>query len=167
MDIEIRPEKAEDVEAIRQVTDAAFKLNPHSYGTEVAIIEALREAEALAISLVATMDGEVVGHVAFSPVTIEEQDLGWFGLGPVSTRPDLQGRGIGSALIREGLERLKRSEAAGCVLLGDPSFYQRFGFKNDAGLRYEGAPAEYFMSLNFRDAIPSGAVTFHQGFAAT
>lgn len=167
MDIEIRPEKAEDAQAIRRVTDAAFEFNLHSSGTEGAIIEALREAGALVVSLVATIDHEVVGHIAFSPVTIDGQDLGWFGLGPVSIRPDLQGQGIGSALIREGLQRLKQAEAAGCVLLGDPHFYQRFGFENDAGLRYEGAPAEYFMRLNLQDATPSGIVAFHEGFAAT
>ncbi len=167
MEIKIRLEKAEDAQAIHQVTDAAFKLNPHSSGTEGAIVEALREAGALTVSLVATVDHEIVGHIAFSPVTIDGHDLGWFGLGPVSTRPDLHRQGIGSALIREGLKRLKQMESAGCVLLGDPHFYRRFGFENDAELRYEGVPAEYFMRLSFRDTTPSGTVVFHEGFAVT
>lgn len=118
-------------------------------------------------SLVATLNSEVVGHVAFSPVTIDGRDLGWFGMGPVSARPDRQGQGIGSALIRAGLARLEGMGAAGCVVLGDPGFYRRFGFDNDPVLRFDGAPAEYFMRISFGCATPSGVVAFHEGFAAT
>jgi putative acetyltransferase len=167
MNVEIRDERAEDAQAIRRVTNAAFKLNSHASGTEAAIIEALREANALTVSLVATMDNEVVGHVAFSPITIDGRNLSWFGLGPVSVKPELHGHGIGSALIREGLSRLKQAGATGCVLLGDPAFYRRFGFENDPALHYEGAPAQYFMSLYFHDVNPSGKVAFHKGFAAS
>ena len=167
MPIEIRAERAEDAQAIRRVTNAAFKLNSHASGTEAAIVEALREAGALTLSLVATIDNEVAGHIAFSPVTIDGQYLNWFGLGPVSVTPDLHGQGIGSALICEGLARLQQAGAAGCVLLGDPAFYRRFGFENDPALRYEDAPAEYFMRLSFREATPSGKVVYHEGFAAS
>jgi len=167
MDIEIRNEHAEDMPAIRCVTEAAFRFDPHSAGTEGAIVDALRKAGALTLSLVATRDEEVVGHVAFSPVTIDGQDVGWFGLGPVSVRPDLQGQGIGSALIEEGLTRLRQSGAAGCVLLGDPALYRRFGFVQDPELRYDPAPAPYFLRLSFGPAAPSGSVDYHEGFAAT
>lgn len=167
MSVDIRDERAEDAQAIGRVTDAAFKLNSHASGTEAAIIVALREAGALAVSLVATRDAEVVGHVAISPVTIDGHDLGWFGLGPVSVKPELHGQGIGAALIREGLSRLRQAGAAGCVLLGDPGYYRRFGFETDPGLCYDGAPAEYFMSLSLRGSKPSGTVAFHDGFAAS
>lgn len=167
MHIEIRAERAEDAQAIRRVTEAAFKLSSHASGTEAAIVEALREAGALTFSLVATVGGDIAGHIAFSLVTIDGQDLGWFGLGPVSVTPDLQGHGIGSALICEGLAHLRQTGAAGCVLLGDPAFYRRFGFENDPALRYEDAPAEYFMRLAFQEAVPSGKVSYHAGFAAS
>ena len=164
---EIRPECADDADVIRGVTEAAFKFNDHSSGTEGAIIDALREADALAISLVAVIDNETVGHIAFSPVTIEGDHLGWFGLGPVAVRPDLHKRGIGSALIREGLARLKQAGASGCVLVGDPAYYCRFGFENDPAMRYEDLPPEYFMRLAFSDSAPTGRVRFHAGFSAS
>ncbi len=167
MNMDIRPERPGDADVIRRVTTAAFKLNEHSQGTESAIIDALRKAGALTLSLVATLDGEVVGHVAFSPVTIDGEALGWFGLGPVSVRPDLQRQGIGSALIRDGLSRLKKAGADGCVLVGDPDYYRRFGFENDPAMKLEGVPAEYFMRLTLDGATPDGTVVFHEGFGAT
>lgn len=166
MKIEIQPERAGDAPLIRQITEAAFKLNEHSIGTEGAIIDALREAGALTLSLVALIDNELVGHIAFSPVTIEGKDLHWFGLGPVAVRPDLHRKGIGSALIREGLERLKRAGGNGCVLVGYPLYYRRFGFENDPALRYEGVQAKYFMRLAFNGPVPTGRVSFHEGFGA-
>ena len=162
MIIDTRPERGEDAHIIRQVTNAAFGRT-----TEGAIVDALREAGVLTLSLVATIDNEVVGHVAFSPVKIDGQDLGWFGLGPVSVRPDLHGNKIGSRLVQDGLERLKETGAQGCVVLGEPSFYRRFGFESDPGLVYEDAPAIYFLSLPFAMAKPSGIVTYSEGFAAS
>ena len=167
MNLKIRPERADDADAIREITEAAFRLNDHSSGTEGAIIDALREAGALTISLVAVIDNETVGHVAFSPVTIEGEHLDWFGLGPVAVRPDLHRRGIGSVLIREGLARLKQARASGCVLVGDPAYYRRFGFENDPALRYEDLPVEYFMRLAFNGSVPTGRVNFHAGFSAS
>lgn len=162
----IRQEQPADHGVIAAITAAAFAEMEHSNQTESAIIAALRESGALTLSLVAVDAGEVVGHIAFSPVKIDGKDLAWFGLGPVSVRPDRQGEGIGSALIRDGLGRLSASGAAGCVLLGEPDYYHRFGFQNDEGLRYEGAPAEYFMRLSFDGVPPSGRVEYHDGFGA-
>lgn len=164
MNVEIRPESIADAQAIRQITEAAFKLNRYSTGAEGAIIDALRKAGALTLSLVAVAGNETVGHVAFSPVTIEGEHMEWFGLGPVSVKPALHRQGIGSALIREGLARLKQAGANGCLLLGDPAYYRRFGFENDTALRYEGLPAEYFMRLSFNGHVPTGRVAFHEGF---
>jgi len=162
----IRQEQKHDYEAIKQVTADAFALMEHSNQTEPAIIAALRDAGALTISLVATDGDEIIGHVAFSPVTIDGEDHRWFGLGPVSVRPDLQGRGIGGALIRRGLNELRAQSAAGCVLLGDPSYYRRFGFENDPDLRYPGGPPEYFMRLTFGGSDPVGHVEYHAAFGA-
>jgi len=167
MEFEIRKEEAGDVAKIRDVTTAAFEVAEHSDGTEAAIVDALRAANALTISLVATVGGEVVGHVAFSPVTIGGQDVGWFGLGPVSVRPECHGQGIGAAMITEGLGQLKAAGANGCVVLGDPNYYQRFGFASTPDIRYEGVPPEYFLSLHLDGAPPSGNVAYHEGFSAS
>ena len=165
--MEIRSEQAKDIGVIRRVTTLAFAPKEYSNQTEAAIVDALRGAGALTLSLVAVVGGEVVGHAAFSPVTIDGQKEHWYGLGPVSVRPDRQKEGIGGKLIREGLARLAKADAKGCVVLGDPGYYKRFGFENDPGLRFEEAPAEYFMRLAFDGSAPSGRVAYHDGFNAT
>lgn len=160
----IRPEQPEDTDAIRALTTEAFASAPHSSGTEAAIVDALRAAGALTLSLVASEGNEIVGHVAFSPVTIDGAERGWFGLGPVSVRPGRQRGGIGSGLIREGLRRLR--ESGGCVLLGDPAYYGRFGFAADPALVLEGVPPGYFMRLAFGAETPAGTVRYHAAFDA-
>ncbi|MCG2765817.1 MAG: N-acetyltransferase [Desulfarculaceae bacterium] len=163
----IRGETSADIEAIKEVTIAAFKTLPISQNTEQFIIKALRAAGVLTISLVAEIDGRVVGHVAFSPVSISDGATDWYGLGPVSVLPELHRQGIGSALIREGLSRLQKLGARGCALVGDPAYYPRFGFKNYPELVHEGVPPEVFMALPFGEAVPKGTMKFHQGFWAT
>src|SRR3546814_338884 len=111
------------------------------------------------------MDGSIVGNVAVSPVSISDGTSGWFGVGPVSVIPKLQGRGIGSQLMREVLARLSVQGASGCVVLGDPSYYQRFGFKNEARLVLPDLPPEYFMAMSFGQPLPTGTVTYHQAFS--
>lgn len=165
--MEIRWECPEDVDAIRTLTTAAFKDAPHSSQTEAAIVDALRKARALTVSLVAVDDGAIVGHVAFSAVAINGEANGWYGLGPVSVRPDQQRKGIGQALIRAGLDHLKRMNAQGCVVLGDPAYYSRFGFVSDAALRYGNVPSEYFQRLTFSEVTPKGEVFFHAAFSTT
>jgi putative acetyltransferase len=161
----IRPEKPTDKLAIERVTNAAFAGKPYSDQTEHLIVDALRAAGAMSLSLVAKMDGKVVGHVAFSVVTINREDKGWYGLGPVSVLPELQKQGIGSKLIREGLSRIRTMGAKGCVLEGSPAYYQRFGFKSYPGLSYEDTPSpEFFMALPFYQEIPKGKVEFHRAF---
>ncbi len=164
--IVIRNETAADVSAIREVTAAAFNTLEISKHTEQLIIEALRAAKALTVSLVAETDGVVIGHVAFSPVTISDGTQGWYGLGPVSVLPAYQRQGIGRALIQEGLSRLKAMNARGCCLVGHPDYYRKFGFKNPSGLLVEGVPPDVFFALSFDESYPQGAVTFHEGFAA-
>jgi len=139
----IRNETESDVSAITEVTVAAFRTLEISNHTEQFIIEALRAANALTVSLVAEMDGRVIGHIAFSPLTISDGTPNWYGLGPVSVLPEYQRRGIGSALIGEGLSRLKALGARGCCLVGHPEYYRRFGFDNASGLVCEGLPQEF------------------------
>jgi len=164
--ITIRSETDSDVNAIGDVTAAAFKTLDISNHTEHFIIEALRAAKALVISLVAEMDGEVIGHIAFSPVTISDGTPGWYGLGPVSVLPACQRQGIGKALIQEGLSRLKAMNSQGCCLVGHPDYYRQFGFQNPSGLVVEGVPPEVFFALSFDGRYPEGIVTFHEGFKA-
>ena len=164
--VRIRSETSADVSAIAEVTVAAFKTLAISNHTEQFIIAALRAAKALIVSLVAEVDGRVIGHIAFSPVTISDGTLNWYGLGPVSVLPECQRKGIGSALIQEGISRLKALGAQGCCLVGHPEYYKRFGFQNIPGLVCEGVPEEVFFALSFDGHIPHGIVQFHVGFTA-
>jgi putative acetyltransferase len=163
----IRPESPADIDAIHDVTVAAFATLEVSDQTEQFIIAALRAAKALAVSLVAELDGRVVGHIAFSPVTMSDGTANWYGLGPVSVLPELQRQGIGKALMAAGLAQLKALGAAGCCLVGHPEYYRKFGFDNPPGLVFEGVPPEFFFALSFDGRVPQGTVTFHEAFAAT
>jgi putative acetyltransferase len=164
--IRIRQESANDIPAVSQVTTAAFLAAPHASHTEEFIVDALRRSGKLAVSRVATHNDEVVGHVAASPVKINDKDANWYGLGPVSVRPSFQRRGIGSALVMDALLALSSSGAAGCVVLGDPTFYERFGFKSNDALTLPGVPPEYFLAVAFDSAMPSGIVSYHEAFQA-
>jgi len=163
----IRKEITSDIEAITQITIAAFKTLQISNQTEQFIIKALRNANALTISLVAEVDGRVVGHIAFSPVTISDGSPNWYGLGPVSVLPEYQKQGIGESLVNEGLSLLKAMDGKGCALVGDPAYYQRFGFRNIPDLVHEGIPQEVFLALPFTEKVPQGMVIFHEAFLAT
>jgi len=162
----IRNETPGDVGAITEVTVAAFKNLAISRHTEQFVVEALRAADALTISLVAEMDGRVAGHIAFSPATLSDGTPDWYGLGPVSVLPEHQRKGIGKALVEEGLSRLRNLNARGCCLVGHPEYYRKFGFKNIPGLAYEGVPPEVFFALSFDGSVPQGTVSFHDAFQA-
>ena len=162
----VRNETVSDIKAIDEVTIAAFQNLPISNHTEQFIINALRAANVLTISLVAEIDGRLVGHIAFSPVTISDGSLNWYGLGPVSVLPEYQRQGIGKSLIQEGLSLLKELGGQGCALVGDPNYYKRFGFRNIPGLVHEGIPQEVFLALPFNEKDPQGFIVFHKGFLA-
>ena len=123
----IRRESITDLDAIRSLTARAFSGLSFCDGTEPLVIDALREANALAVSLFAVLREQIVGHVAFSEVGPPTQS-GWFALGPVSVEPALQRRGVGTQLIEAGLQALREQGAKGCVLVGDHRYYHRFGF---------------------------------------
>lgn len=156
----VRPETSIDVAAIRRITDAAFAETPFSDGSEGRIVDALREAGDLTLSLVAEEAGVVVGHVAFSPVRIGSDHGGWFGLGPIAVRPDRQRQGIGGRLVRTGLGVLTEQRAAGVVLIGDPAYYARFGFKGDGTVSYLDLPAENVLRLVLNGPERSGTITY-------
>jgi predicted N-acetyltransferase YhbS len=162
----IRREQDGDEAAIAQVLAAAFARQPWSDGSEAGIVDRLRAADELEISYVAiTGSGRIVGHVAFSPVRIDGRQGSWFGLAPLAVLPDWQGRGIGAALVEAGVEDLKRIDAAGCVVLGEPAYYGRFGFAHDPALSYAGATnPRYFQRLVLRGEAPSGAITYAAAF---
>src|SRR5579871_2094308 len=165
VDIQLRDEGPLDVPAIRALITEAFLNAPHTSHTEQHIVDQLRRSGALTISLVAELDSVLIGHVAMSPVSISDGSQGWFGLGPISVKPQYQRRGIGSQLIREVLRRL-RLGASGCVVLGEPEYYGRFGFVAVDSLVLPGVPPEYFQALAFDSTPPSGIVTYHDAFNA-
>lgn len=164
MNLTIRKEANRDVKAIRQVVAAAFENHPHSNQTEHLLVERLREAGALTISLVAEVEGHVVGHIAFSPVTIAGRECQWYGLGPVSVLPEFQMEGIGTQLIKAGMSKLRELQAVGCVLLGEPEYYGRFGFAVRDGLNLPSVPPEYFLALPFTKDGIQGTVAYHESF---
>lgn len=166
MDTLIRKEAPGDAAGIAAVTASAFLDAAHTDHTEQFIVSALREAGQLTVSLVAVDGGAIIGHVAISPVSVSGRYLGWFGLGPVSVAPAWQGRGIGSALVREALAELGSLRASGCVVLGEPGFYSRFGFRHEPSLVLPGVPPEYFQAMIFTGDPPSGVVAYHESFSA-
>lgn len=167
MMLRIRDENTLDVEAITALTEAAFRNAAHSSHTEQHIVNALRRAGQLTLSLVAEQGGVVVGHVAVSPVTVSDGAPAWYGLGPISVLPELQGQNIGASLVHAAMDGLRAHGAAGCVLVGEPAYYTRFGFHSVPGLVYPGIPPEFFMALAFGRAVPQGAVSYHAAFEAT
>ena len=160
----IRAASSADSAAIGRLVTAAFDQAPHSDGNEAAIVAGLRRAGALTVSLVAECAG-LAGYVAFSPVRIEGAS-GWYGLGPVAVLPGRQGGGVGSELIRAGLAQLQAIGAAGSVVLGNPGYYRRFGFRADPGLVLEGVPAEFFLARLIGGPAARGSVAYHPAFFA-
>lgn len=166
MNIRVREETPCDVASIEAVTVAAFQNAAHTSHTEQFIVNALRNSGQLSISLVADGNGRVIGHVAISPVTISDGTAGWYGLGPISVAPEHQGHGVGVQLMQQALARLRELGASGCVVLGEPRYYGRFGFKAEPSLVLPDVPPEYFQAISFGGSLPSGVVSYHESFAA-
>ena len=162
----IRQESPSDIPAIHALTEAAFLDAPHASHTEQFLVDALRKAGALSISLVAEDDGVTLGHVAVSPVSISDGAPGWYGLGPISVTPERQRQGIGSRLMVEVLQGLREVGASGCVLVGDPAYYARFGFRSGKNLVLPDVPPEYVQAISFSRSLPQGIVKFHVAFGA-
>ena len=163
----VRKEAPSDAAAIEAVTIAAFSSAVHASQTEQFIVRALRDAGQLSVSLVADDTGSVIGHVAVSPVAISDGASGWYGIGPISVVPERQGQGIGALLMKGALAELRALGAAGCVVLGDPGYYSRFGFNAEPALVLPGVPPAYFQAMSLSGSLPSGEVTYHDAFQAT
>lgn len=160
----IRSERSADAEAIRHVTLEAFRNMPFADGDEHELVGALRDSGALVVSLVAELDGSIIGHIAISPATAADGSMGWYALGPVSVRPDFQRAGIGSALIEEAMRQIESLGAGGCILTGDPNFYARFGFISAPEAAPSDEPAEYFMIRTMNGSQAQGPFRFHEAF---
>lgn len=160
----IRPEKPSDIETITEIARVAYKDHSFTLQTEHLTIKDLRDAGALSLSLVTEIDGRVVGHIAFSPVTVSDGTPNWYGLGPVSVLPEFQGRRIGTAMINSGLSILRSMKSRGCALVGLPTYHERFGFRQYPQLKHEDVPQEIFLARPFYGIVPRGAVEFHQAF---
>ena len=164
----IRDEQPGDLPAIHALIRAAFAKAKKSDGNEQDIVDALRADGDLVLSLVATnMDEAIIGHIAFSPVTISDGTQGWYGAGPMSVMPTRQRAGIGSQLAEEGIARMQAIGARGIVLLGDPEFYERFGFASAPALTLPGVQPGYFqVRALIDDPLPKGPVEYAPGFSA-
>lgn len=159
----IRSEISADIGAISQLTADAFAPHPFSDGSEPDIINRLRDAGALSFSLVAEEDGVILGHVALSPVTIAEcRD--WYGLGPIAVKPARQKQGIGTLLMKTALAELETIGSGGCVLVGNPDYYGRFGFVSSGALTFSDTPVKYVQHVRLRGAEPKGEVGYHGAF---
>ncbi len=165
--MKIRKETPSDIAAIEAMTIAAFQNAAHTNHAEQFIVNALRNSGQLTVSLIAEDNDSVIAHVAVSPVTISGGAISWYGLGPISVTPEHQGQGLGAQLMEHALAELRTLGAAGCVVLGEPAYYSRFGFNAEPSLVLPGVPAEYFQAISFNGSLPSGTVSYHDSFAAT
>jgi putative acetyltransferase len=163
----VRIEQPQDVTAIRRIHAAAFPS-----AAEARLVDSLRAGGRLVVSCVALIDGDIVGHLAFSPVEIDSgsQSTTGLGLAPIAVLPAYQRKGVGSRLIAEGLALCARRKCGFVVVLGEPAYYQRFGFvrARDRALGNEYG-AEEFMVLELQPgAIPvaGGLVRYAPEFAA-
>lgn len=163
----LRAETRADVDAIKTLTSEAFRHQPHSNQTEAAIIEGLREAGALTLSLVAHYAQRIIGQISVSAVNVSGGAQGWFGIGPLSVAPDFQGQGVGTDLVWQTLRTMRQRGAAGCVVLGEPAYYGRFGFRSTPALSLDGAPPGCFLVRPYERVVPLGTVQFHSAFDLT
>jgi len=150
--IEIRNEEPRDQDAVRQLNLTAFENGP-----EAAIVDKLRATCDNYLAFVAVEDGSIVGHILFTPVTLDDSSTIGMGLAPMAVLPSHQRKGIGSQLIRHGLKHLRQSGCPFVIVVGHPEYYPRFGFEPASKYRllsqWEGVPDEAFMIIVFDDDV--------------
>ena len=148
MSVEIRKEQSGDIEIIRTVNDRAFERSE-----EGQVVDTLRTSCEKFLSLVAFIEGEIVGHILFTPVTIEQSSgtVEGMGLAPMAVLPECQNQGIGSKLVEVGLDIIKQADCPFVIVLGHENYYPRFGFQpaSNYGLacQWDGVPEEAFMAM--------------------
>ena len=162
--LRIRLETVHDRETISKIIDSAFFGKQYSGGNEAAIVDELRRAGDLSLSLVADLEDVPVGHIAFSPAHLSEGIGRWYALGPLAVSPMYQRGGIGTALVTKGLDIIESMEADGCILTGALRYYSRFGFEHSPQNAPVGEPAAHFMIRRFRGDVPNGPIHFHDAF---
>ena len=163
-DFTIRAETPNDIDSIYDVTELAFRGRPYADGDEQDVVNRLRDANSLVLSLVAEVGARVVGQITFSEANNSDQSGPWFALGPVSVIPELQTQGIGSALINQGLAEIEGRGALGCILTGNPDYCRRFGFELCPSNVPTNEPPEFFMRKIFGPSSPIGSFQFHSAF---
>jgi putative acetyltransferase len=162
--IEIREEEPRDQAAIRRLNEVAYENGP-----EAAVVDKLRASCDKYLSFVAIDQDAVVGQILFTPATLDNGGLVGMGLAPMAVLPSHQRQGIGSMLVRHGLETLRRSGCPFIIVLGHPQYYPRFGFGRASHYKllsqWEGIPDEAFMVVVFnRDALPkAGGIVRYRG----
>jgi len=166
LQITVRTESKNDYTAISEVIDKAFLGMPYADGDESELVAQLRNECALVVSLVAELQESIVGHIAFSPARANDGSHAWFALGPVAVLPQYQSQGIGSDLVRAGINRVEKMGAIGCILTGNPGYYTRFGFKLSPLNTPPNEPEEFFMVKLLGNHEPIGPVYFHEAFSA-
>lgn len=160
--MQIRDEIPADIPMIGTVITEAMRLLPQASGTEAAIVERLRAAGALRLSLVAEDAGAVVGYLAASMAQVGDQ-TGWGLIGPLAVTPPRHGQGIGSMLMQAAIAQLRR-DCRGVALVGNPGYYTRFGLLGWPGLGIPGIPPQYVLALPFDGAAPMGELIHHPAF---
>lgn len=165
MAVIVRPERPEDHGAIHDVTLRAFAPMAYADGDEQELIARFRDAGQLALSLVAEREGTVVGQVTLTPALAADGIGSWYALGPVAVEPALKHQGIGSALILSAIDWLKAQHAAGCILVGNPAYYSRFGFRPFPELAPPDQPAQFYQILPLAIANPTSVIAFHPLFS--
>lgn len=160
----IRVERPGDVATIQRITEQAFAQVPHASGSEARIIDNLREAGVLLSWIAESAEDGVIGQVSLSPVWIGDSSEGWFGLGPIAVDPQYQRRGVGSRLVEAATSYLRSIGACGCILIGDPGWYRRFGFHPAPDMRFAEVSAPWLMVLPFVEDWPRGEVHYHPAF---
>jgi len=155
--ITIRPERPDDIAAVRTINEAAF-----GEPTEANIVDSLRNACPDAVSLVAVEDDEILGHIFFSPVSVsgEHEVPRGMGLAPMAVLPERQRQGIGSLLVRAGIDVMREQNCPFIIVLGHPEYYPRFGFApaslHALSCQWDGVPDEAFMALILDEPAMAG-----------
>lgn len=162
--MQLQLETHADIASIHQLTQEAFRGKAYAGGDEQDVIDRLRASKALTLSLLAFDDATLVGQITFSPASLEDGSQPWFALGPVSVTPARQGQGIGGLLIEKGLIEMQNLGALGCILTGNPDYYQRFGFQPAPDNAPSNEPAEFFMLKQLGATTPVGRFSFHPAF---